>query len=107
MSAVLATVASDTTVDNFVAQAAEGKVKFHTERGNGTTRRIQFLAAGTAERETAEWVAEQREEGVTMKAIAATLHVSVPTVRRMINALLLTEEFEQAEAEDLEDLVSL
>lgn len=87
------------TADNLVAEAAEGHVKFHTLRNNGTTRRIQFLAEGTADREVAEWVMAQRGEGVTMKTIAAEMHVSVPTVRRMINALLLTWEVEdEAEA---------
>lgn len=100
MTAIVTTVTSTTTVDTLVTEAAEGKVQFHTERGNGTFRRIAFLAEGSPEREVAEWVASQREEGVTMKAIAAEMHVSVPTVRRMINALLNTLDVEE-EAEEI------
>lgn len=102
MTAIVTTVTATTTEATLVSEAAEGKVQFHTERGNGTFRRIQFLAEGTPEREVAEWVAAQREEGVTMKAIAAEMHVSVPTVRRMINALLVTQEAEEDAAAVLE-----
>lgn len=105
MSTIVTTVQDTTTVETFQTEATEGKVKFHRERSNGTFRRVQYLAAGTAEREVAEWVAVQREEGKTMKAIAAEMHVSVPTVRRTLNALLLTQEIEEADAEDLQDLV--
>lgn len=99
MTGIVTTTSTVVTVENLADEAAQGHVKFHTLRNNGTTRRIQFLAEGTAEREVAEWVMAQRGEGVTMKAIAAEMHVSVPTVRRMINALLLTWEVEdEAEA---------
>lgn len=99
MTAIVTTVTTTTTEDTLVTEAAEGKVQFHTQRSNGTFRRIQFLAQGTPEREVAEWVAAQREDGVTMKTIAAAMHVSVPTVRRMINALLVTLEAEEDTAE--------
>lgn len=99
MSGIVTTVTATVTADTLATEAAEGHVKFHTLRSNGTTRRIQFLTEGTLEREVAEWVMAQRGEGVTMKAIAAEMHVSVPTVRRMINALLLAWEVEdEAEA---------
>lgn len=106
MTAIVATVTATTTVDTLATEAAEGTVKFHTERSNGTTRRIQFLAEGTDARLVAEWVMEQRTDGRTMKAIAAEMHVSVPTVRRMINALLLTWEVEE-DAADLLDSVTV
>lgn len=106
MTTIIATITPTTTVETLAAEAAEGSVKFHRERGNGTTRRVQYLADGTAERETAEWITVQRSEGRTMKAIAAEMHVSVPTVRRMINALLLTWEVEE-DAEDLLDTVEI
>jgi DNA-binding NarL/FixJ family response regulator len=105
MTTIVTTVQATTTVDTLVPEAAEGKVKFHTQRSNGTFRRVQFLAEGTKDREVAEWVAAQREEGVTMKAIAAEMHVSVPTVRRMLNALLLTQEIEEADQDEKADLV--
>jgi len=102
MTGIVTTVSTTTTVDTLATEAAEGVVKFHTLRGNGTTRRIQFLAEGTPEREAAEWVMAQRSEGVTMKTLAGQMHVSVPTVRRMINALLLTWEVEEDAAEVLD-----
>lgn len=106
MTAVLAiTVSPSTTPDTFLSDAVTGKVLFHTERGNGTFRRVHFLADGTKEREIAEWVADQREQGVTMRKIAAELHMSVPSVRRMINDLILTEEFEQMDTEELEEII--
>lgn len=105
MSSIVTTVTPTTTVDTVAAEAAEGKVKFHRERANGTTRRVQFLAEGTTDREVAEWVVAERAEGKTMKAIAAEMHVSVPTVRRMINALLLTWEVEEDAADMLEGAV--
>lgn len=99
MSGFVTTTSTAVNADNLATEAAQGNVKFHTLRANGTTRRVQFLAEGTPEREVAEWVMAQRGEGVTMKAIASEMHVSVPTVRRMINALLLTWEVEdEAEA---------
>jgi DNA-binding NarL/FixJ family response regulator len=102
MTTIVATVLPTTTVDTVVEQAAEGQVQFHRQRANGTTRRVQYLAEGTTDREVAEWVLIQRSEGKTMKALAAEMHVSVPTVRRMINALLLTWEVED-DAEDILD----
>lgn len=102
MTSIVTTVHPSTTVDTLFTQAAEGLVKFHSERANGTTRRIQFLAEGTQARDTAEWVVGQRSEGRTMKAIASEMHVSVPTVRRMINALTLTWDVE----EDAEEMLS-
>lgn len=106
MTSILVTVTETTTPETLAWEALEGKVKFHRERANGTTRRVQYLAPTSIERETAEWVMEQRSEGRTMKAIAAEMHVSVPTVRRMINALLLTWEVEE-DAEDLLENVVL
>ena len=106
MTGTVVTTSTVVTAENLAAEAAQGNVKFHTLRNNGTTRRVQFLTEGTPEREVAEWVMAQRGEGVTMKTIAADMHVSVPTVRRMINALLLTWEVED-EAEALLDGVDL
>lgn len=105
MNTVIVTTAPTTTPATFLADAAAGTVQFHAERGNGTFRKVHFLAEGTDERATAEWVAEQREANVTMRAIAAELHRSVPSVRRLINDLALTEEFEAMDSEELADLI--
>lgn len=99
-------VTTDVTPDNFLEAAASGKVRFHTVRANGSTRRVQFYAEGTKAREEAEWVREQRDEGRTMKDIAAELHLSVPSVRRVLNALLLAEEVEGYEPEEVEELLA-
>ena len=105
MNAIVTTITPDTTPDTFLVDAVAGAVKFHTERSNGTFRRVHFLPADSTERQTAEWVVLQREEGKTMKAIAAEMHVSVPTVRRMINDLLLTQEMEDSDSEEIADLI--
>ena len=105
-STIAITAAAGTTVETFVEAAAKGTVKFYTIRENGTYRHIPFLGAGTVEREVAEWVAMQREEGVTMKAIAAEMHLSVPSVRRVLNSLLLTQEVEEYDTDDIATILA-
>lgn len=102
---ILVAATTDTTATNLIEHLTSGTAKIYKEREDGTTRRIHFLADGTKDREHAEWVVAQREEGTSMKAIAADLHVSVSAVRRMINDLALTEELEEMEAEDLAELL--
>lgn len=104
MNTTIITVAADTTVENFVAQAEQGKVRFYTQRGNGTLRHIAF-PTGEA-REVGEWVLAQREEGVSMRAIAKEMHSAVPTVRRIINATLLAQEVEEYDAEEIADILA-
>lgn len=106
MSNIAVTTEQGVTVETFVKAAAEGKVRFYRVRENGTYRHIQFLADGTKEREVAEWIAGQREEGVTMKAIASDINLSVPSVRRILNSLLLTEEVEEYDESDIEPLLA-
>lgn len=106
MTSIAITAPADVTVENFLEAARNGRVKFHTVRANGTTRRVQFYADGTKPREEADWVQEQRDEGRTMRDIAAELHLSVPSVRRMLNALALAEEVEGYEPEELEELLA-
>lgn len=105
MSTILTVITEGTTVDNFAASLAEGKVKFYRVRENESTRHIPYFAEGTADREVGEWVLEQRDEGVTMKAIASEMHSSVPTVRRLINAVLLAQEVEEYDEEDIAELL--
>ena len=107
MSHIEITYDQTVTTDNFFQKAESGAVKFYRVRGNGTTRRIPYLGTSESQvRQEAEWVLEQREEGRSMKAIAAELHQSVPTVRRTINALLLAEEVEDFDRDELEELLS-
>jgi hypothetical protein len=104
MTVLVITAPSDTTAINFIERAVKGEIKFHKERDNGTTRRVHFLT-GTA-REHAEWAADQRDAGKGMKAIAAEAHQSVPTIRRWLNDLALTEAVELADEEELEAMLT-
>jgi len=88
------TVSDGVTAANFLEAAAKGQVKFHTIRADGTLRRVQFYAAGTTARAQAETIWQQREAGRKMSAIAAEFHLSVPSVRRILNALTLSKEVE-------------
>jgi hypothetical protein len=99
-------VTPEVTVDNFAEALASGKVQLYTVRGNGTTRHIPFYAEGTADREVAEQVAEWREDGRTMKSIADELHLSVPSVRRMLNSLYLSEDVESYDEEDIASVLA-
>lgn len=73
----------------------------YSERSNGTTRRLELCPVGSTRRDTAEWISERLEEGRTLKQVATELHVSLPTVRRFIMALELTEEIEAGEWDDV------
>lgn len=106
MSTIEIRVAESVTVDNFQDELAKGNVQFYRVRGNGTTRHIPVFAEGTKEFEVAEYVAEKREDGTTMKALATELHMSVPSVRRLINSYLLSDEVAGYEPEDIEDLLA-
>lgn len=113
MRQISVTFAPTTTASTLIADLGKGEAELHAERSNGTFRRVHFLAEGTEARELAEYVAALREgneednrEPRTMKQIAAELHVSVPTVRRMINDLLLTQEMEEMDQAELEELLT-
>lgn len=102
---VLVTAASTTTAATFLADLAAGTAQLHKERANGTTRRLHFLAQGTEARELAEFIDAQRDNGLTMAAIAASLHLSPAAARRAYNDLLLTREFEELDEEELAALL--
>lgn len=103
MTTLTITMTEDTTTKNFKARAKAGKVQFHTERNNGTYRKVHFLTEQA--REEAEWLKAQRDAGRTMKSIAAEIHRSVAAIRRALNDLALTEMVEQADEEELEALM--
>lgn len=105
MTTFTATSTKAITVETFAEAVQAEEVKFHTVRANGTTRRIRVLQG--EELEVAEWVMEQREEGVTMKDIAKEMSVSVPTVRRLINRYLLTEEVAEADQDEAAEWVEI
>jgi hypothetical protein len=106
MSTIEVRVASTTTVDNFQAEVAAGNVQFYKVRANGTTRHIPVFAEGSKEFTEAEQVQEWREEGRSMKAIANELHMSVPSVRRLINSYLLSDEVAEYDAEDIAEILA-
>jgi hypothetical protein len=93
------------TADTMLKALAEGTVVLHKVRSNGTFRKVHFLADGTKEREVAEWVANERAEGKRMKDIAKDALLSVAAVRRILNDLALTEELEEAEADELDAML--
>lgn len=105
MDIVIAAPSKTVTPDSLLADLATGAAVIHKERGNGTFRRLHFLAPGSEARLHAEWVLAKRSEGIGMKAIANEMHTSVSAVRRVINDLLLTEEIEEMDQEDLEALL--
>lgn len=105
MTAIAIQATTDTTAATLIADLTSGAAKLYKERDNGTFRRVHFLADGTEAREHAEWVAAQREDGRSMKDIAAEINLSVSAVRRMLNDLALTEELEDMGAEDMADLL--
>lgn len=78
-----------------------GDLRAWTLRENGTLRHLELAPVGSDRRDTAEWISEQLGEGLTVKAMARELHVSVATVRRYLLALELTEQIEAGEWDDL------
>jgi hypothetical protein len=105
------TFAPEVTATNFAMELVMGGVQVHTERSNGTFRKVHFLVEGTDERELAEYVLALREgndeEGrapQSMRTIANALHVSIPSVRRMLNDLALTHELEDMDQDDIDAL---
>ena len=113
MTNTLATITSTTTRQPVVVHTSEkvtgaglleaaygGTVRFSKVRSTGTERHWPVLAPGSAARKQAEDIMKRREAKETVDAIAASLHTSVPTVRRTITALAFTLELEAMKAAD-------
>jgi hypothetical protein len=77
-----------------------GQLEAYRVRGNGTVRLVRLLPVGSTGREVAEGIYDEVEDGRTIQAISRELHSSVPTVRRMLEALELTEEIEAGDWDD-------
>lgn len=77
-----------------------GQLEAYRVRSNGTTRLIRLLPVGSTGREAAEWVYDAVEDGRTVQSLARELHSSVPTIRRMLEALEITEQVEAGEWDD-------
>lgn len=101
-----------------IAELAAGTAQLHTARANGSTRKRHFLADGTKERAEAEWIRVQRTgqdadaaEGIeaiaprSMRSIAEESLMSVAAVRRVLVDLELTEAIEDAEEDELFELL--
>lgn len=113
MTNTLATITSTTTRQPVVVHTSEkvtgtglleaaygGTVRFSKVRSTGTERHWPVLAPGSAQRKQAEDIMARRANKETVDAIAASLHTSVPTVRRTITALAFTLELEAMKAAD-------
>ena len=100
---IVVTADEQVTGKDLVAALTDGTAQLHKERANGSTRRIHFLT-GVA-REHAEWYANERSEGRTMKELATETLTSVAAIRRMLTDLRLTEELEDADADQLDALL--
>jgi hypothetical protein len=90
-------VAANQIIADPKAMLDAGHLTAYTERGNGTTRHLELAPIGSTRRDTAEWISEQVEDGRSLRAVANELHVSLPTVRRHLMALELTEDIEAGE----------
>lgn len=78
-----------------------GDLAAYSLRGNGTLRHLELVPVGSDRREVAEWIYDQVEDGMAIKAVARELHASLATVRRYLMALELTEQVEAGEWDDL------
>lgn len=96
-NSVFATVEPDAVAETLAAAAAAGKVTFHIRRSDGSLRRMAYYPPGSAQRRLAERIDKAREKGVPMRDIAKKQHVSIPTVRRIINNLELSRAVEGGE----------
>src|ERR671930_322170 len=78
-----------------------GHLRAYTLRENGTMRHLELAPVGSAGGDTAEWISEQCDEGMTVRAVAREVHASVATVRRFLLSLELTEQIEAGAWDDL------
>lgn len=97
MTTYILAATRNATLASAADMLAAGHLTAYTERANGTTRHLDLAPLGSTRRDTAEWISERLEDGATVAAVARELHVSVPTVRRIIMSLELTEEIEAGE----------
>ena len=91
------------------AACAAGSVALYRRRRTGTARRVPYLAPGTAAREVADWMADRREDGASVAALACEAGCSRVTVRRTLAALDLAYAVEDGDLDDLygPDVVAL
>ncbi len=90
---VILEVSPDAKGKNVAKLAAEGLVRFYTQRANGTFRHWSYLAPGTPERAEAEAVAAECASA-KLHEVAAKRHVSLSTLRRARFNLDISQEAE-------------
>lgn len=73
-----------------VTEVAAAGVVMRDHRGKA----VALLAPGSADRKAAETVRRLRNKGVTMRKISEDTNLSLATLRRMLNRLLMTEAVE-------------
>lgn len=93
------------TPRTFKAAAKTGKIQFYRVRRNGTTRHIPYLPPESKEREIAEKVEEERQNGVSVSELAAAMGISQPTVRRHIERLRFSRAIDKAKAAEIGTLI--
>lgn len=80
----------------------QGLLRAYRVRANGTMRHLDLLPLASTKREAAEWINDAVDmDGRSVESVARELHISTPTVRRVLEALALTEEIEAGEWDGL------
>lgn len=100
---ILAPATPATVLRSPLEMLEAGELRAYSLRDNGTMRHLDLAPVGSTRRDTAEWISERLDEGITVKAVSRELHVSVPTIRRIIMSLELTEEIEAGEWDGIWD----
>jgi hypothetical protein len=83
--------------ESLAAMLEANELVAYRVRANGTTRLLRLLPVSSTDREVAEWIYDQVEDGRTVQAVARETHSSTATVRRYLEALEITEQVEAGE----------
>lgn len=92
-------LAATTNTTDVKPALATGEAKVYSVRSNGTMRRRHFLTG--EDLVNANHIAQARQDGLSMAAIAKEWHVSISAVRRTLIDLAITEELTEMEADQL------
>lgn len=87
--------------EDLAAMLAANELRAYRVRSNGTMRHMALYPLGSTGRDTAEWVSEQLNDGLSVARVARELHVSTAAVRRILLSLELTEDIEAGEYDGL------
>lgn len=95
------TVSADQVLADPKAMLDANQLTAYTQRANGTERHLELCPLGSTRRDTAEWISERMEDGLSVAQVARELHASTSVVRRFLLALELTEAIEAGEYDEL------